>query len=52
MNKEEHELDELTNTTNKERIIYKDLSFRIMEAVFEVYNILVDHIQRIFTRLP
>ena len=37
MKKEEHELHELTN---KEKIIYKDLSFRIMEAVFEVHNIL------------
>ena len=40
MKKEEHELHELTNSTNKEKIIYKDLSFRIMEAVFEVHNIL------------
>ena len=39
MNKE-HELHELSNTTN-EKIIYKDLSFGIMEAVFEVHNTLV-----------
>lgn len=31
MKKEEHELHKLTNTTNKEKIIYKDLSFRIYE---------------------
>ena len=37
MNKE-HELHELSNTTN-EKIIYKDLSFEIMEAVFEAHNI-------------
>jgi GxxExxY protein len=36
----EHELHELTNTTNKEKIIYKDISFRIMDAVFEVHKIL------------
>jgi len=29
----------LTNTTNKE-LIYKELSFKIMEAVFEVHNAL------------
>lgn len=40
MNKREHELHESTNITNKEKIIYKDLSFRIMESVFEVHNVL------------
>lgn len=40
MNKREHELHESTNITNKENIIYKDLSFRIMEAIFEVSNVL------------
>lgn len=34
----EHELDEYSNGMNK--IIYKDISFKIMEAVFEVHNIL------------
>ena len=38
--KGEHELHEWTNTTNGEKIIYKDLSFKIMEAVFEVHNTL------------
>lgn len=40
MNIREHELHESTNITNKEKIIYKDLSFRIMDAVFEVHNVL------------
>jgi len=40
VNKREHELHESTNITNKENIIYKDLSFRIMEAIFEVRNVL------------
>jgi len=34
MNKE-HELCEWSNITNEDKIIYKELSFRIMEAVFE-----------------
>ncbi len=38
--KREHELDKWTNTTNEGKIIYKDISFKIMEAVFEVHNIL------------
>ncbi len=36
----EHELHKLTNNMNKEKIIYKELSFKIMEAVFEVHKIL------------
>ncbi len=38
----EHELHELANDTNEkqDKIIYKDLSFQIMEAIFEVHNIL------------
>jgi len=35
----EHELHELTNSTNG-KIIYKDISFKIMRAVFDVHNIL------------
>lgn len=33
-----HELHEYTNGTNEERVIYKDLSYKIMEACFEVHN--------------
>lgn len=35
----EHELHEWSNNMN-EKIIYKELSFKIMKAVFEVHNIL------------
>lgn len=36
----EHKLHEWTNNTNKEKIIYKELSFNIIESCFEVHNIL------------
>ena len=36
----EHESHESSNDTNEEKIIYKELSFRIMEAVFEVHDVL------------
>ena len=38
--KTEHELHECTNDTNENKIIYSNLSYRIMEAIFEVHNIL------------
>lgn len=34
----EHELHEYTKGTNEEKVIYKDLSYKIMEACFEVHN--------------
>ncbi len=36
----EHELHEYTNGTNEEKVVYKELSFKIIEACFEVHNIL------------
>ena len=36
----EHELHECTNGTNEEKVVYKELSFKIIEACFEVHNIL------------
>ena len=36
----EHELHKLTNGTNEEKVIYKELSFEIIKACFEVHNIL------------
>lgn len=38
--KKEHELHEWANTTNEEKIIYRGLSYTIMQAVFEIHNIL------------
>lgn len=36
----EHELHEYTNDTNKERVLHKELSFKIIESCFEVHNVL------------
>lgn len=36
----EHELNEWTNDTNEEKVVYKELSFKIIASCFEVHNIL------------
>lgn len=36
----EHESHEWANDTNREKILYKELSFRIVEVCFEVHNVL------------
>ncbi len=36
----EHELHEWTNVTNENKVIYKELSFKVLELCFEVHNIL------------
>jgi GxxExxY protein len=40
LQKMEHELHEWTNGTNEEKVIYKNISFKIVESCFEVHNIL------------
>jgi GxxExxY protein len=36
----EHELHEYTNSTNEDKVLHKELSFKIIESCFEVHNIL------------
>lgn len=34
----EHELHEYTNGTNEEKVVYKELSYKLIELCFEVHN--------------